>query len=74
MVSPTVEESRCEEQEVLAWPSSHCEYQTARSRCDGEVRRELLGHSGKDINETVYLRLSVLKTLSENLEKVDFTI
>jgi integrase len=38
---------------------------------DGETRRELLGHSGKDVHETVYLRLSV-KTLSESLEKLRY--
>ncbi|GMV51977.1 MAG: hypothetical protein AMXMBFR67_35200 [Nitrospira sp.] len=37
---------------------------------DGETRRELLGHSGKDVHETVYLRLS-LKTLKESLEKLE---
>ncbi|HQR43496.1 MAG TPA: site-specific integrase, partial [Gemmatales bacterium] len=41
--------------------------------CDGEVRRELLGHSGKDVNETVYLRLS-LKTLSDGLERLEFKV
>lgn len=39
---------------------------------DGETRRELLGHSGKDVHESVYLRLS-LRTLSENLEKLKYT-
>jgi integrase len=38
---------------------------------DGETRREILGHSGKDVHETVYLRLSV-KTLSESLEKLRY--
>lgn len=38
---------------------------------DGETRRELLGHSGKDVHEAVYLRLS-LKTLKEGLEKLEY--
>jgi integrase len=38
---------------------------------DGELRRELLGHSGKDVHETVYLRPS-LPVLSGHLEKLDF--
>ena len=32
----------------------------------------LLGHSGLDVNETVYLRLP-LKTLSVNLENLEYT-
>ena len=39
--------------------------------CDGETRRELLGHSGKDVHETVYLRPS-LPVLSVHLEKLNF--
>jgi integrase len=39
--------------------------------CDPETRRALLGHTGLDVNETVYLRLS-LKTLSLNLEKLRY--
>jgi integrase len=41
------------------------------SGVDGETRRELLGHSGKDVHEITYLRppLPVLKT---HLEKVNF--
>jgi integrase len=39
--------------------------------CDPETRRALLGHSGVDVNETVYLRLP-LKTLGVNLEKLRY--
>jgi integrase len=38
---------------------------------DGETRRALLGHSGKDVHETVYLRLT-LPVLSGALERVDY--
>ncbi|MCI1277349.1 MAG: tyrosine-type recombinase/integrase [Nitrospira sp.] len=38
---------------------------------DGETRRELLGHSGKDVHEQVYLR-PPLPMLSGPLEKMDF--
>jgi integrase len=38
---------------------------------DGETRRELLGHSGKDVHEQVYLR-PPLAMLSGHLEKMDF--
>jgi integrase len=41
--------------------------------CDPETRRALLGHSGLDVNETVYLRLP-LKTLSVNLEKLRYKL
>ncbi len=40
---------------------------------DGESRRQLTGHSGKDIHETVYLRPS-LPALKMHLEKVDFRL
>ena len=38
---------------------------------DGETRRELLGHSGKDVHEQVYLR-PPLQSLRVHLEKLDF--
>jgi integrase len=38
---------------------------------DGETRRALIGHEGKDVHERVYLR-PPLKTLKEHLEKLDF--
>jgi integrase len=38
---------------------------------DGETRRELLGHSGKDVHEQVYLR-PPLQALRVHLEKLDF--
>ena len=40
--------------------------------CDPKTRCGLLGHGGVDVNETVYLRLSV-KTLREGLEKMRYT-
>jgi integrase len=38
---------------------------------DGETRRELLGHSGKDVHEQVYLR-PPLQSLRLHLEKLNF--
>lgn len=38
---------------------------------DGETRRRLVGHAGRDEHEGVYLRPKV-KTLREHLEKLDF--
>jgi integrase len=40
---------------------------------DGESRRQLTGHSGKDVHETVYLSPS-LPALKMHLEKVDFRL
>ena len=37
---------------------------------DGESRRQLTGHSGKDVHETVYLRPSL--PALKHLEKVNF--
>ena len=40
---------------------------------DGETRRRLLGHAGKDEHEARYLRPQV-KVLREHLEKLDFRL
>src|SRR5688572_96054 len=53
----------------LALTATYGDDEAACSCVDGETRRELLGHSGKDVHETVYLRPS-LPVLHQHLENL----